>query len=117
MVEESKMKSTMSSFEEFMRVAQQSPGQFLPASNVTIPGIQLALTASIRGILSPFSAPSDEQEQFSKEVSNLVQDQAFLSEFSDQIGEPLEDESEDDFVERASDKLRQMLYSKFNIRF
>lgn len=111
------MKSTTSSFKEFMRVVQQLPGQFLPASNVTIPGIQLALTSSIQGILSPFSTPSNEQEKFAQEVSSLVQDQEFLSEFSEQVGEPLEHESEDDFVERASDELRQMLYSKFNIRF
>lgn len=105
----------MSSFEEFMNEVKESPTKALPASNTTLPAIQLALTTAVDGLLAPFSISNSEQQKFSEEVSSLVQDKAFLSEFSDQIGEPLEDESEDEFVERGSDKLRQMLYSKFNI--
>jgi hypothetical protein len=105
----------MSSFEEFMDEVKKSPIKALPASNTTLSAIQLALKTTIDGLLAPFFIPSSEQK-FSEEVSSLVQDEAFLSEFSDQIGEPLEYESEDEFVERSSDKLRQILYSKFNIR-
>ncbi len=87
----------------------------LPAFNTTLPEIQLALTKTIEGLLAPFSIFRIEQQKFSEEVSSLVHAKAFLSEFSDQIGEPLEHESEDEFVERGSNKLRQMLYSKFNL--
>jgi hypothetical protein len=106
----------MSSFEEFMNEVKKSPSEALPASNTTLPTIQLALTTTVNGLLAPFAISSSEQQKFSEEVSSLVQDKAFLSEFSDQIGEPLEDESEDGFVKRGSEKLRQMLYSKFNIQ-
>lgn len=106
----------MNSFEEFMNEIKKSPTKALPGSDKTLPALQLALATNIIGFLAPFSAPSSEQQEFSEKVSNLVQDEAFLSEFSQQIGEPLEDESEDEFVERGSDKLRQILYSKFNIK-
>jgi len=107
----------MSSFKEFMDEVEKSPGKALPASNTTLPAIQLELTTTVDRLLAPFSISSSEQQKFSEEVSSLVQDKAFLSEFSDQIGEPLENESEDEFVKRGSDKLRQMLYSEFNIQF
>lgn len=108
----------MSSFKQFINEIKESPSQALPASNTTLPAIQLALTATVGGLLSlaPFSISRNEQQEFSEEVSSLVQDEVFLSEFSDQIGQPLENESEDEFVERGKDKLKQMLYSKFNVR-
>jgi hypothetical protein len=59
---------------------------------------------------------NDEKQKFSEKVANLVQDEVFLSEFSDRIGEPLEHESEDEFVKRGSETLRQMLYDKFGIK-
>ncbi len=106
----------MSSFKEFMDKAKESSNKALPSSNITLPAIQSALTGAVNEILAPFSVPSDEQQKFSEEVSSLVQDEAFLSEFSDQIGEPLEHESEDEFVRRSSNALRQMLYEKFGIK-
>lgn len=106
----------MSSFKEFMDEAKESSNKALPSSNITLPAIQSALTGAVSGILAPFSVPSDEQQKFSEEVSSLVQNEAFISEFSDQIGEPLEHESEDEFVRRGSDALRRMLYEKFGIK-
>jgi len=55
----------------------------------------------------------NEKEKFSKEISNTIQDQVFISQFSDKIGSPLENESEEDFVKRGSNILRKMLYAKF----
>ncbi len=106
----------MNSFEEFMDELKKSSTKALAASNQTLPEIQLALRQTIDGLLTPFSTSIDEQQKFSEKVSSLVEDKAFLAEFSDQIGKPLEHESEDEFVRRGSDKLRQMLYTKFNIR-
>jgi tripartite-type tricarboxylate transporter receptor subunit TctC len=105
----------MSNFKEFMDEVKESPDKALPATNTTLPKIQLAITETINGLLSPSKVPSDEQQKFSEEVASLVQDEAFLSEFSDQIGEPSEDETEDEFVKRGSDTLRQILYKKFGI--
>lgn len=106
----------MSDFDEFMNEIEESPAKLLPTSDITLSEIRSALTTNIAGLLSPFPISSDERQKFSEEVSSLVQNKAFLSEFSTQIGEPLEHESEDEFVKRGSDKLRQMLYQKFNIQ-
>jgi len=106
----------MNSFEEFMDNFKKPSTKSLAASNQTLPEIQLALGQKINGLLTLFSTSIDEQQKFSEKVSSLVEDKAFLAEFSDQIGKPLEHESEDDFVKRGSDELRQMLYTKFNIR-
>lgn len=106
----------MSSFKEFMNEVKESPDKALPAANTTLPAIQIALAGAIGGILTPFSTPNDEQHKFSEEVSSLVQNEAFIAEFSDKIGEPLEHESEDEFVKRGSDALRQLLYEKFGIK-
>lgn len=106
----------MTSFEEFMNEIEESPTKAVPESNTTLPAIQIALTTTVSGLLAPSLISQSEQQKFSEEVSSLVQDKTFLSEFSAEIGEPLENESEDEFVKRGSDKLRQMLYSKFNIR-
>jgi hypothetical protein len=106
----------MSNFKEFMDEIKASSTHALPASNINLPAIQLALTSEVSGLLAPLSVSSDDQHKFAEEVSNLVQDDAFLSEYSQQIGEPLEHEIEDEFVKRSSDKLRQMLYKKFGIK-
>jgi hypothetical protein len=106
----------MSSFREFMDEIEESPTQSLPASELTIPAIQMALTAATVGLLTPFSFPDNEKQKFSEEVSSLIQNESFLSELSNQIDEPLENESEDEFVKRSSDALRRMLYDKFNIK-
>ncbi len=105
----------MSSFKEFMNKAQELSNQALPSSNISLASIQTSLATSINGISSLFLMP-DEEQKFSEEVSRLVQNEAFLSEFSDQIGEPLQNESEDEFVGRGSDVLRKMLYKRFGIK-
>lgn len=106
----------MSSFKEFMDDVKKLSTQVLPVSMTTLPEIQLNLTVAVRELLTPFSASVDEKQKFSEKVANLVQDEVFLSEFSDRIGEPLEHESEDEFVKRGSETLRQMLYDKFGIK-
>ncbi|WP_008310943.1 hypothetical protein [Leptolyngbya sp. PCC 6406] len=106
----------MNEFEEFMNDIKGSSNKALPLSETTLSTIQMALTSSVEGILAPLSISAYEQEKFLEEVSNLVQDQTFISEFSGEIDKPRENESEDDFVKRGSEKLRQMLYRKFNVK-
>jgi hypothetical protein len=106
----------MSSFKEFIDKAKELPNQALPMSNITtFASIQSSLAISISGISAPFLMP-DEEQKFSEQVSSLVQDEVFISEFSNQISEPLESESEDDFIKRSSDVLRKMLYERFSIK-
>ncbi|OWY68290.1 hypothetical protein B7486_26880 [cyanobacterium TDX16] len=105
----------MSSFKDFMDKAQESPNQNLPASTTTLASLQYSLAAASCIISSPFLSVNEEQK-FSEKVSSLVHDKAFISEFSDRISEPSEQESEDDFIERSSDVLRKMLYKHFGIK-
>jgi len=106
----------MSSFKEFIDEAEESPTKALPSSNISLSAIQTSLTSAVSNLLTPFSVPSDKKQKFSEEVSNLVRDEAFISEFSDRIGLPSEIETEDEFVERGSDVLRKMLYDRFGIK-
>ena len=108
--------SLMSNFNQFMDEIKQSPTQSLPESYLTLPSLQMALTAGTFLILTPFSFSNNEKQKFSEEVSSLIHNQSFLSDFSNQIGKPLEQESEDDFVERGSNMLRKMLYDRFGIK-
>lgn len=99
-----------------MDEAERSPNKNLPTSNVSLSAIQLSLATSVSGLLTSFLGFSDKREKFSEEVSNLVHDKTFVAELSSKINEPLEHESEDEFVNRASDTLRKMLYEKFGIK-
>ncbi|MEG4211626.1 hypothetical protein [Microcoleus sp. S13_B4] len=95
---------------------KQSPTQSLPESDLTLPCLQMALTAGTFLMLTPFSFSNNEKQKFSEEVSSLIQNESFLSDLSNQIGQPLEQESEDDFVKRGSNRLRKMLYERFGIK-
>lgn len=106
----------MSTFKEFMDEVEESPTKALPASNMSLSAIQTSLTLAVSNLLTPFSLPSDKKQEFSEKVSNLVQDEAFISEFSDRIDLPSEIETEDEFVECGSDVLRKMLYDRFGIK-
>ncbi|MBE9063365.1 hypothetical protein [cf. Phormidesmis sp. LEGE 11477] len=106
----------MSSFKEFMDRAEDSPTKALSASNTALPAIETALTVAVSNLLTPASVPIDKKQDFSKKVSSVVRDEGFISEFSDRIGVPSERETEDEFVERSSSVLRQMLRTRFGIK-
>lgn len=106
----------MSSFQEFMDDAKKSPDTALLASNMSLSMIQTSLVSTVGNLLSPFFVPSDKKQKFAEEVSNLAQDEEFISEFSNRIGLPSETETEDEFVERSRDVLRRMLYDQFGIK-
>lgn len=106
----------MNSFKDFMDEVEESPTKALPSSNTSLLAIQASLTSAVGSLLTPFAAPNDKKQEFSEEASNFVRDEAFISEFSDRIGEPSELETEDEFVERGSDVLRRMLYDRFGIK-
>ncbi|HOB62101.1 MAG TPA: hypothetical protein PKI41_08245 [Candidatus Competibacteraceae bacterium] len=80
----------------------------------TLPALQDKLTNTlVISLQGQTKISENEKEKFSKEISNTIQDQVFISQFSDKIGSPLENESEEDFVKRGSNILRKMLYAKF----
>lgn len=55
---------------------------------------------------------SDKQAEFAEQTALLVTNDKFLDELQDVIGKPQPNESEDDFVIAAKDKMRQLLKSK-----
>ena len=52
--------------------------------------------------------------KFSNEVSSLLHSEGFIEELSSRIGEPLLDETEDEFVRRAKNSMRKLLSQKLN---
>ena len=77
----------------------------------------LGITAITTGALSVFGGNSEQAqaEKFSNEVSNYATSDEVISELSDNVGAPKQDESEDEFVKRASTALREILGKKFNV--
>lgn len=106
----------MSKFKEFMDRVENSYSKSLPASNTSLSSIETALTSAVNNLLNPTPIPSNKKQEFSKKVSKVVRDEEFISEFSDRLGVPSELETEDEFVERGSDVLRKMLYTRFGLR-
>ncbi|MGB3199319.1 MAG: hypothetical protein WBA99_00360, partial [Nodosilinea sp.] len=76
----------MNSFEEFMDVAKKESGKGLASSETTLAEVQTAIAARVEGILAAPSVASssitnDEQKKFLDQVSGLVQDKSFISDF------------------------------------
>lgn len=96
----------MTSFEDFLKESKN------------LPEIKAQTTAGIQqitgGIVSGFNDTQAEKDKFSKEVANYVTSNEVISSLSDSIGKP-KDETEEEFVERASRVLRAILKQKFNV--
>lgn len=105
----------MINFKDFYKKTEQvsedtstEPGL---ATNVAL-GVNL-LVSSL-GISSLFSN-SQQIEKFSQEVASYATGDDVISSVSEQIGQPRENETEEEFVERASQVLREILKKKFKI--
>lgn len=114
----------MSSFQEFWNDGtdhnQQPSGatpELVPLSITTQTSLALGITAITTAGLALFSDNNKQAqaEKFSVEVSQYVTSNEVVSEVSNNVGLPKQDESEDEFVERASTALRDILRKKFNV--
>jgi len=56
----------------------------------------------------------DEKEAFKRKVVELVYSDEVINEFSDTINSPKENESEDEFVERAKNIMRKIIEKKLS---
>jgi hypothetical protein len=103
----------MSNFKEFVEEPNSS---FITSQDfgLTIAEIQQNLPKKVELAASSFLG-EDKAQRFSREVSSVIKDESFLTELSDKIGEPLDEESEDEFVLRSTDALKQMLHKKFRL--
>lgn len=71
--------------------------------------------ASLATTLFRLDDTQRKSEKFSKEVSEYATSKEVISSLSKKIGEPTETEAEEDFIERASNVLREILKEKFKI--
>ncbi|WP_423391457.1 hypothetical protein [Burkholderia sp. LMG 21824] len=81
-------------------------------------GVKLTsdVTATIAGFSgAPFVFGGKEVEKFSQRVTDIVQSEQFTDELSRVIGTPLPDETEDEFVKRAKEKMTGLLRKKFSM--
>lgn len=106
------------SFEEFWKETKLSTDSTsLSVSSFEIP---TAIATGIQQILFPagvafwgFNNTLAEVDRFSKEVANYVTSDEVISLLSEKIGEPKTNETEAEFVKRASHVLREILKKKF----
>lgn len=82
-------------------------------SNSIVANVAQVLSPTV-GILSVFSN-SEKVEEFSKEVANYATSDDVMSSLSEQISTPRKNETEQEFVERASNVLREILKKKFKV--
>lgn len=82
-------------------------------SLVTLTTTAIANTIN-KGILSVAgtSWSSSDTSKFSSQAAELVTKDEFLDELESKIGDPKENESEDEFVARSKEQMRKLLKSK-----
>lgn len=71
---------------------------------------KLAISATLR--LAGVIVPKSRADDFSSKVIALTTSENIISELSEKVGVPLESETEEEFVRRASSTLKSILMSK-----
>jgi hypothetical protein len=111
----------MNNFEDFYKGLNQSSNDEILQEPLTIKEISTDLAGNILQALSPVIGISfaltntQKAEEFSKGVANYATSQEVISSLSEQIDKPKENETEQEFVERASNILRDILKKKFKV--
>lgn len=98
----------MSSFNDFFKTVKTTDNSLITSKEVVATTISNTLV-SVNGLFS-----NSEREKFAAKVSEFAFSDAFLNEFSDDVGLPKENESEDKFVERAKSTMRTLLMKKLS---
>ncbi|MHC5717622.1 MAG: hypothetical protein ACYTX0_37340 [Nostoc sp.] len=91
----------------------QEPSTTQELSTIVAGNVQQVLSSAIG--LSYGLANTQKAAEFSKGVANYATSDEVISSLSEQIGKPKENETEQEFVERSSHILREILKKKFNI--
>lgn len=96
----------MSNFKDFVksRTGQKMISSSLAQGLIT----QISGTLATTGL----SISINDREKFSSEVVQVANSDEVLTELSESIGDPKENESEDDFVQRAKSTLAKILKNK-----
>ncbi|WP_350647392.1 hypothetical protein [Pseudomonas sp. HY13-MNA-CIBAN-0226] len=75
--------------------------------NRTLNGVESAVNVATIGSLGESKAG-----KFAHDVRALVSSDEFVTQLSEDIGEPIPAETEDEYVERAKQKMRDLLMAK-----
>ena len=95
---------------QFIQEEEKSAPQYQLPSNLIEKGVSNAIgSVPLINLLGS----NKKVEEFKKELTSDLQSKGTLNEISRIVGTPLEDESEDDFVNRSLDKLRVFLNQKY----
>ena len=107
------------SFEDF---CEEDLKNKINAEDMSLSTVQWSIAAitqiSILPIAATLFGQTDTQtkiEKFSKEVSEYATSKDVISSLSKEIGEPKQTETEEDFIARASNTLKNFLKKKFNV--
>jgi len=79
----------------------------VPVLDNTLKGVNAAVKLAAVATLGDTKA-----SEFAVEVVALVSDKEFLAQLSDDIGDPTEQETEDQFIARSKNTMRALLKSK-----
>ena len=90
------------------------------SEDINVSTIQSSIAAATQLSITPLAATlfglddtQSKNEKFSKEVSEYATSKEVISSLSKKICEPNETEAEEDFIQRASNVLREILKEKF----
>jgi len=78
-----------------------------PLLNTTLAGVQTEV-----GIATLATLGKSKASEFAGEVRALVSNEDFIAQLSEDIGEPKEAETEEEFVNRAKQTMKDLLKSK-----
>jgi hypothetical protein len=107
--DKTRSKSEQTTFKEFFDKKQSKSEQTTKLAN------SLMTTITTFTTFSPFLNLSlSKKEKFCTEVSELVHSDDFLDEFSKVIDKPKDNESEDEFVDRAKRSMKSLLMKKLS---
>jgi hypothetical protein len=103
------------SFREFFN-SDANPDKQLPPKlrsfAVGSAAISNSLIGSILATGLPF--PDNSREEFAEKVSSLSHSDEFISDLSEDIGQPVDGESEEEFVARAKRTMADLLRKRLN---
>ena len=103
----------MSSFKDFCNAKEDSNQRV--QSSLTVFSAQLSLRINSIATIGLFNTKQQKIDKFSEDVSSYVTSDEVISTVSEKVGEPRPEETEENFVKRASDRLREILYEKFKV--
>lgn len=100
-------------FKEFFH-SDDNPDRSLPLHSQSFAVGSAAISNSLAGVAlsSGLLFPDNSREKFAEKVSSLSHSDEFISELSEDIGSPMDAETEDQFVERAKKAVAELLRKK-----